>query len=115
MVFIYHGSQKLFGIFGGSGVGGFTQYLQSFGIPYPQVNAWLAGGSDFFCGLALFFGLFARWAVFPLISNMGTAIFYVMGKNGFNIIQKGYEHNMVLIAVLTVIPLVGSGRYSIKG
>jgi putative oxidoreductase len=112
--FIFHGSQKLFGAFGGSGIAGFTKYLSSLGIPYPEINAWLAAGTELFCGVALAIGFFARLASIPLIIVMGVAIFSATGKNGFNIVNGGFEYNAVLIAVLISIFLSGSGKYCVK-
>ncbi len=112
--FIFHGSQKLFGAFGGSGMEGFIKFIGSLGIPYPEINAWLAAGSEFFCGVALVIGFFARLASIPLIFVMGVAIYSVTGKKGFNIVDGGFEYNVVLITVLLSIFLSGSGKYSIK-
>ncbi|MFQ5717246.1 MAG: DoxX family protein [Nitrospinales bacterium] len=114
IVFVYHGAQKLFGAFGGSGMEAFAKYLQSLGVPYPQVGAYLSGGAEFFCGLALILGLLARWATLPLLVDMAVAIVTVHGSHGFNIVHKGYEYNMVLIAALLSILLTGSGKYSLK-
>ena len=113
-VFIYHGSQKLFGGFGGPGVEGFGKWLSSIQIPYPEVSAWLASGSEFFCGLALVLGIYARWATLPLIVVMLVAIIYVHGANGFNISQKGFEYNFILIAALLTIFLQGPGKWGIR-
>ncbi len=33
VVFIYHGGQKLFGLFGGHGLGGMTEFLKGLGVP----------------------------------------------------------------------------------
>ncbi len=112
--FIFHGSQKLFGAFGGPGIGGFTKFIASLGIPYPEINAWLAASAEFFCGIALVIGLFARLASIPLIFVMGVAIYSVTGKKGFNIVDGGFEYNAVLITILLSIFLSGSGKYSIK-
>jgi putative oxidoreductase len=112
--FAFHGSQKLFGAFGGSGIGGFTKFIGSLGIPYAEVNAWLAAGTEFFCGIALIVGFFARLASIPLIIVMGVAIYSVTGGKGFNIVDGGFEYNAVLIALLLSIFLSGSGKYSIK-
>ncbi|MFQ5443255.1 MAG: DoxX family protein [Nitrospinales bacterium] len=112
--FVYHGAQKLFGAFGGSGIQGFAEFLGSLGIPYPVLSAWMSGGSEFFCGLALIFGVFARWATLPLMVTMGVAIAYVTGKNGFNISNGGYEYNVVILGVLVAILAMGSGKWSIR-
>jgi len=113
-VFVYHGVLKLFAPFGGAGMAGFTRYLKSLGIPYPEISAYLAAGAEFFCGLALVLGFLARWATLPLIVTMAVAIAAVTGHNGFNIANSGYEYNLVLIAVLVAILLNGSGRFSLK-
>lgn len=93
---------------------GFIKFIGSLGIPYPEINAWLAAGSEFFCGVALVIGFFARLASIPLIFVMGVAIYSVTGKKGFNIVDGGFEYNVVLITVLLSIFLSGSGKYSIK-
>lgn len=113
-IFIYHGVQKLFGGFGGPGVDGFSKWLFSIQVPYPEVSAWLASGSEFFCGLALVFGIYARWATLPLVVVMLVAIIYVHGPNGFNIMNKGFEYNFVLIAALVTIFLQGPSKWSIR-
>ena len=89
IVFTYHGAQKLFGAFGGSGISGLTGYLNSLGIPYPEISAYLAGGAEFFGGLALIFGVWARLASLPLIFTMGVAIAFATGKNGFSKRKNG--------------------------
>ena len=50
--FIFHGSQKLFGGYGGSGIERFVTFITTLGIPYPEISAWLAAGTEFFCGIA---------------------------------------------------------------
>jgi putative oxidoreductase len=42
-VFVFHGSQKLFGAFGGHGIDGFAANLQSLGVPMPVFAAYLSG------------------------------------------------------------------------
>lgn len=114
VVFVYHGGQKLFGVFGGPGVKGFSGYLKSLGIPFPEVNAYMAGGAEFFCGLALIAGLWARLAAIPLIFTMIVAIAVATGKNGFNIVSGGFEYNLVLIVALTAIFLQNADEWSVK-
>ncbi|MFQ5672366.1 MAG: DoxX family protein [Nitrospinales bacterium] len=114
VVFVYHGVLKLFAPFGGAGMAGFTRYLKNLQIPYPEISAYLAAGAEFFCGLALILGFLARWATIPLIATMAVAIVAVTGRNGFDIVNSGYEYNMILIAVLVSILLMGSGKFSLK-
>ena len=39
VVFVYHGAQKLFGLFGGYGLEGTAGWMESVGIPFPLVSA----------------------------------------------------------------------------
>ncbi len=39
VVGMFHGSQKLFGLFGGRGVQGFADSLETLGIPLPLASA----------------------------------------------------------------------------
>ena len=113
-VFIYHGLQKSFGLFGGSGVNGFGKWLLSIQVPFPEINAWLASGTELFCGIALVLGVYARWAALPLVVVMLVAIIYVHGPNGFNIMNKGFEYNFVLIAALLTIFFQGPSKWSVR-
>ncbi len=108
-VFAFHGTLKVL-----NGIGGFISYLSALGVPYPQIVSYLVIATEFFGGLALIFGIFARWATLPLIATMAVAIIKVTGKHGFNITDNGYEYNMVLIACLVVILAQGSGKWSIR-
>jgi putative oxidoreductase len=48
-------------------------YFQSLGIPAPQLNAFMAGGTECLGGLLLVVGLGARAASVPLIATMVVA------------------------------------------
>ena len=108
-VFVYHGTLKVL-----NGIDGFTKYIGALGIPYPLVASYLVVGVEILCGLALILGIFARWATLPLITTMIVAVVKVTGKNGFNVFDKGYEYNLVLIACLVLILSQGPGRWSIR-
>ena len=43
VVFVFHGGQKLFGLFGGYGLEGTAGWMESVGIPLPMLSATLAG------------------------------------------------------------------------
>ena len=55
-----HGSQKLFGWFGGYGLEGTGQFMASIGLNPGFLMALLAGSSEFFGGIALILGLMTR-------------------------------------------------------
>lgn len=108
-VFVYHGMLKVV-----NGMEGFVMYVGALGIPFPRIGSYLVMVTEILGGVALILGIFARWATLPLIAVMIVAIIKVTGKNGFNVFDKGYEYNLVLIACLIVIFFQGSGRFSIK-
>ena len=110
-VFVYHGAWKLFPA---GGIEGFAKYLGILGVPLPGINAWLAILAQFFCGMALMCGVYARWATLPLMFVMTVAILTATGKNGFNIVNQGFEYNFILIAALVAIFLSKSEKWQIR-
>ncbi len=112
VVFIFHGGQKLFGMFGGPGIEGFAGWLGSMNVPAPTANAYLAAGAEFFGGIALLVGLGTRIAVVPLIATMVVAILMVHG-HAFSIQEKGMEYPLTLAVVMAGIGLTGAGRFSL--
>ncbi len=112
-VFVYHGGQKLFGLFGGYGLAGTAQWMGSIGIPLPYFSAIAAGSVEFFGGLALLFGLWPRLAAAPLIFTMLVAIVTThWGK--FDARAGGMEYPLTLAAALAAIALLGGGRFTIR-
>lgn len=113
-VFIFHGGQKAFGWFGGTGLEAFadTPPIKAMpGLP-PLVWAALTGYGEFFGGLGVLLGFLTRAAVLPLIVAMFVGIWKVHGINGFDNVNKGYEFNLVLIAMSTMLLLSGGGLVS---
>ncbi|MBA4148177.1 MAG: DoxX family protein [Verrucomicrobia bacterium] len=106
-VFVFHGAQKLFG-----GLNGFAGYLASLGIPFPQLNAGLAAGVEFFGGLALIVGLRTSWAAIPLVATMLVACF-ALRNGGFDSQQGGMEFPLTLALVTAAIGLLGAGRFTL--
>ena len=50
-----------------------TGYFDSLGIPFPELNVYLAAGTEFLGGIALFLGLGGRIATVPLVFTMIVA------------------------------------------
>jgi len=107
-VFIYHGGQKLFGLFGGHGLEATAGYFKSIGIPMPTVSAILAGASEFVGGLALATGVYMRSLILPLSFTMFVAAF--SAHEGFNVQQKGMEYPLTLAIVTVGLALLGPGK-----
>ncbi len=83
-VFMAHGSQKLFSWFGGYGLEGTGQWMESIGLAPGYLMALLAGSGEFFGGLLLLFGLLTRASSLVLAITMFVAIFSVHFANGFS-------------------------------
>ena len=113
IIFSAHGAQKLFGWFGGYGLEGTGQWLASIGLAPGYLMALLAGGSEFFGGLALIIGLLVRPAAVVLAFTMLVAIFTVHIGNGLFMSNNGYEFGLALLAIAVSLAVSGAGRGSL--
>lgn len=111
-VFMYHGSQKLFGAFGGPGLEGFTGYLTQLGIPFASLNAVLAASTEFFGGIALLVGLFVPLVSLPLVFTMLVAAF--SAHQGFNAAAGGNEYPLMLAFATAALGMLGAGHFSVQ-
>ncbi|SIO19874.1 putative oxidoreductase [Singulisphaera sp. GP187] len=112
VVFVGHGAQKLFGMFGGPGLTGFSGFLDGLGVPFPMVNAVLAGSAEFFGGLALLAGVGTRISAALLVVTMTVATFAVRSR-GLSVQNGGMEYPLVLAVLLVGIGLLGPGRLTV--
>jgi putative oxidoreductase len=99
-LFVGHGTQKLFGWFGGPGMEGTTGMMTSLEMHPPRRNALAAGLSETVGGTMLTLGLATPLASASLIGTMVTAIRKVHWSSGPWNASGGYEYNLVLIAGL---------------
>jgi putative oxidoreductase len=113
IVFAAHGAQKLFGWFGGYGLAGTGQWLDSIGLAPGVLMALLAGSAEFFGGLALIAGLLVRPAAASLAVAMLVAIFAVHIDKGLFVANNGYEFALALLAVTVALVVSGAGRGSL--
>lgn len=113
VIFAAHGAQKLFGWFGGYGLEGTGQWMASIGLAPGYLMALLAGGAEFFGGLALLFGLLVRPAALVLAFTMLVAIFAVHVGNGLFMSNNGYEFGLALLAAAVALAISGGGRASV--
>ncbi|MFK3796328.1 MULTISPECIES: DoxX family protein [unclassified Pseudomonas] len=113
IIFMAHGSQKLFGMFGGYGLEGTGQYMASLGLNPGYLMALLSGSAEFFGGLALFLGLLVRPAAVVLIVMLAVAILSVHIHNGLFMANNGYEFGLALLAGAFAVLFEGAGRVSL--
>ncbi|OJU81089.1 MAG: hypothetical protein BGO11_16370 [Solirubrobacterales bacterium 70-9] len=114
-MFVGHGTQKLFGWFGGPGIEGTTGMMGKLGLAPPRANAYAASLSETLGGAAIALGAFTPLAAASLIGTMTTAIRTVHLKNGFWSSGGGYEYNLTIIAALLLIVDGGPGSLSVDG
>lgn len=111
-LFIGHGTQKLFGWFGGGGLDETGKGFEAIGLGPGRRQALAAGLAESGGGALLALGLATPLAEAVLISVMLTAIRTVHWKNGPWATKGGYEYNIVLIAALLGLAETGPGCLS---
>ena len=112
-LFVGHGTQKLFGWFGGHGLEATAQAFHGMGMRPGKRNAIAAGAAEAGGGTALALGFATPFASAALISVMLTAINRVHLQNGPWITNGGYEYNAVLIAAALALAELGPGPISL--
>jgi putative oxidoreductase len=111
--FIGHGTQKLFGWFGGYGPEGTGQFFESLGLRPGKRHAIAAGAAEAGGGTLLVLGAATPLAASVLTATMITAINRVHLKNGPWATNQGYEYNLVLIAAVLALAETGPGSPSV--
>ncbi len=112
-LFIGHGTQKLFGWFGGYGVEGTGGFMESLGYRPGKHFAVLGGAAEAGGGLLLFLGLLTPLAAALLIAMMINAIFAVHLENGVWAQNNGYEFPLVLAVAAGAIALADGGAAAV--
>jgi putative oxidoreductase len=114
-LFVGHGTQKLFGWFGGPGLETTAAGFEQLGLRPGKANAIAAGAAETGGGALLALGLATPAAGSILTATMITAIHRVHLKNGPWSGNGGYEYNLVLIAAAIALVEVGPGALSLDG
>ncbi|MCC7349872.1 MAG: DoxX family protein [Phycisphaerales bacterium] len=110
-VFIFHGGQKLFGLFEGHGLQATTKFMEGLNIPMPAVSAVVVGIVEFFGGIALAMGLLTRLFAFMIAFDMTIAILKV--HHGSFGLPSGMEFVLMLGVTSLGLALIGPGRISL--
>lgn len=108
-----HGSQKLFGWFGGHGLRGTASFFRQLGFRAPLGMAALAGLAEFGGGLLFALGLVTPLAAFAIAVVMLNAIWAVHWRKGFWNSNGGYELNLFILATAVAVAVTGAGRFSL--
>jgi putative oxidoreductase len=97
-LFVGHGTQKLFGWFGGHGLDGTGGFFESLGLKPGKRNATAAGIAEAGGGALLASGIAVPLAGAAITGTMTTAIRHVHAEKGPWTTDGGWEYNAVLIA-----------------
>lgn len=119
VIFMAHGSQKLFGLFGGEGVSvTLKTFEEKLGIP--PIFTILAMIAEFGGGLGVLLGCFTRLSALGIASVMAVAIYKVHLANGFFLNMAcqpgrghGIEFNIALIGMALSLMFSGGGRWAL--
>ena len=118
IVFLPHGLQKLFGLFGGFGFNGTLHFFtDQMHVPLVfAVSAILAEGLG---SIGLILGFLSRVAAFGIACNMVVAVYMVHRFNGFfmnwagNQKGEGFEFHILAVGLALYVMIYGSGMASI--
>jgi putative oxidoreductase len=108
-----HGSQKLFGWFGGYGIKGTAGFLESMGFRPGTLFATAAATTEVVSGLLIALGLFGPIGPALMLSVMIVAAVSVHLKGGFFASKNGIEVPFLYAAGATTLALTGPGSYSL--
>ncbi|MWV49583.1 DoxX family membrane protein [Rathayibacter sp. VKM Ac-2803] len=114
-LFVGHGLQKLRGSFGGPGLEGTQQMMESLEMHPPRRNALAAAVTETAGGAALALGAATPLAAAGLIATMVTAVRKVHWSNGLWNAGGGWEFNGLLVAASAAIVADGPGPLSFDG
>jgi putative oxidoreductase len=109
-LFFAHGAQKLFGWFGGYGIGGTGGFLESLGYPRGRAMAALTGLTEAGAGALLVLGLLTPLAGAMILGVMLNAVVSAKLDKG---LFGGYELDLVYAAAGVALAFVGAGAYSV--
>jgi putative oxidoreductase len=111
--FAAHGTQKLFGWFGGYGIAGTGGFLEQLGFHPGRRAALLAGLAETVGGVLLALGAVTPLAAAILVGVMVVAIVIVHLPKGFFVTNGGYEHALLMGIAALSFAFTGPGRYSV--
>ena len=111
-VFVLHGCQKVFGLFGGPGISGFAGFVnQQMGMP--MFLGYAAGLFELIGGLLVLLGVLAELGAAMIVPVMLVAVFMVHWKDGYFSQNHGYEYALNLLLIAVAVILGGPGKLAL--
>ena len=103
LLFMSHGLQKIFGLFGGAPA------------EAPAFVIYVGGGIELVTGALIAIGLFTRWAAFLAAGEMAAAYWMAHGTKAFHPIMNGGEMALLYCFAFLFIAAHGAGTWSADG
>ncbi len=113
LILVPHGAQKLFGWFGGGGIGGTAGFFSKIGLEPAFPLAILVASVEFFGGLLLAVGFLTRFVAAAIAIELFVAAFYVHLANGFFWTKGGLEYPLLWALLAVGIFLRGADKFSV--
>lgn len=98
-----------------TGIADVANWFATMNIPFPLLNAYLAGITEALGVVLLALGLGTRIITVPLMITMLVAIFIVHWSNGFASSDNGFEIPLYYLLMLLVLFVLGPGKVSLDG
>ncbi|MEV6236595.1 DoxX family membrane protein [Lentzea sp. NPDC051838] len=108
-----HGTQYLFGWFGGGGLAGASAFFARSGYRSSDLMAVVAGLSETLGGLGLAVGLLTPLSAAAIVGTMINAM-AVKWSGGF-FAPRGVEYEVVMAAAAAAVAIAGPGRFAVDG
>jgi putative oxidoreductase len=108
-----HGSQKLFGWFGGHGLAGTGGFFEMIGFKPGRFFALMAGTTEVVSGILIAVGFLGPIGPALMLSVMIVAAVSVHLKNGFFAQSGGIEVAVLFAVAAVALAFTGFGRFSI--
>jgi putative oxidoreductase len=111
-----HGAQKVFGLWGGTGIAGFATNLEGLGYQQATTLSWLTGVTELVAGAFLVLGLLTPLAAAAVLAIMINAVLLKLGNGFFVTGPRGsdaIELSLVLGLGAACLVLTGPGRIAL--
>lgn len=112
-IFVFHGSQKLFGMFAGMGLEGTMKVVEGFGFPSPMLFAVLWGAVEFISGLFLVFGMMSRWAALSILLVTLVRMWKINLVYGAFVRTGLVEYDIIILGSCLPLIFIGGGSWSV--
>lgn len=112
-IVLVHGVGKLLNVGPAAvGVSGFTSYLMSLGVPFPQVAAWVVTIIETVGAVLVLLGILTRYMAALITIDMAGAVWFAHLPQG--LVASGGELPIALGLVAIALILSGPGRLSVE-